>query len=570
MLSDPAFRRTFFTAALLSGVAMAAVAATLCWQEESAHELRVKSEMAHEAVLASVHCSGRYSPHQPGLLSAELGPVARALEARIDVYDTSNGSVLASGDAGSGVTAFKSSPPGGDFRGPDGAGREVVSATFGPVPSNRGKGIEVRVTRLAERVDAPLRETLYRIAGAGAAVWIAAMALFFLAFSSIHARAASLRLALNEPKAILPPDLDGVLGDIARRTGALLEESRMVQRDRSAIRTEADAILGGMTEGVIAVDREGRIRIVNAAAAEILGLGSRTALGQPIGGVVRFEGIAEAAAKAAGGAERTIRVDIPGPPPRVLEVHAEPIPQAGGAVLVLRDVSEEAKYADMRRDFVAAASHELRTPIAVIRAAAETLLDGALGQPEQAKQFLDSIHRHSLSMEALIKDLLDLGKLESRPDLTLRPTDIAQVLDRAVALHEPEAKKRRHDLNVAAADALPRLIADASLLERAFSNIVENAVRYTPDGGRITIRATAEGDKVRVEIEDTGTGIPEKELKRIFERFYRVDRSRSRDQGGTGLGLAIVKHVVQLHKGEVWAESGAGKGAKFVVVLPGI
>ncbi|MEK7467262.1 MAG: ATP-binding protein [Planctomycetota bacterium] len=570
MLTDPAFRRTFLTAALLSGVGMAAIAGTLCWQQETAHEILVRSKMAHEAVLVSVHCSTRFLPAQPRLLEAELGPLARSLGARIDVYDPSNGSVLASGDAGSGVTAFKSSPAGGDFRGPDGAGREVVSATFGPVPLNRGRGIEVRVTRLAEVVDAPLRESQRRIAGAAAAAWIASLAIFFMAFSSIHARAASLRLALNEPKAILPPDLGGVLGDIARRTAGLLEESRDVQKDRSAIRTEADAILGGMTEGVIAVDREGRLRIVNAAAAEILGLGGGTTLGQPIGGVVRFEGIAEAAARAAGGAERTIRVDIPGPPPRVLEVHAEPIPQAGGAVLVLRDVSEEAKYADMRRDFVAAASHELRTPIAVIRAAAETLQDGALEQPAQAKQFLDSIHRHALSMEALIKDLLDLGKLESRPDLTLRPTDVAQVLDRAVALHEPEAKKRRHEIKVAAADTLPRLIADASLLERAFSNIVENAVRYTPDEGKISIRVTAEGDKVRVEIEDTGAGIPEKELKRIFERFYRVDRSRSREQGGTGLGLAIVKHVVQLHKGEVWAESGAGKGAKFIVVLPGI
>lgn len=570
MLSDPSFRRTFLAAALLSALAMAGAAGALCWIQQSSHELTLKSEMAREALLASLHVASRFVPSNPGALAAELRPVARTLEARIDVYDPSNGSVLASADAGSSVTGFKSPPAGGDFRGPDGAGREVVSTTFGPVPSMRGTTILVRVTRLAEAADAPLREAQKRILWAAAAAWLASLALFFLAFASIYVRAASLRLALNEPKAILPPDLDGVLGDIARRTGALLEESRLVQRDRSAIRTEADAILGGMTEGVVAVDREGRLRIVNAAAEIMLGLNARAAVGQPIGGVVRFEGMAEAAAKAAGGAERTIRVDIPGPPQRVLEVHAEPVAQAGGAVLVLRDISEEAKYADMRRDFVAAASHELRTPIAVIRAAAETLQDGAPVQPEESKQFLESIHRHAISMEALIKDLLDLGKLESRPDLTLRPTDVAEVLHRALATYEPEAKKRRHEISFDAPDSLPRLIADASLLERAFANIIENAVRYTPDGGKIAIRATAEGGKVRVEIEDSGLGIPEKELKRIFERFYRVDRSRSREQGGTGLGLSIVKHVVQLHKGEVWAESGAGKGAKFVVVLPGI
>ncbi|KAF0244881.1 MAG: two-component system OmpR family phosphate regulon sensor histidine kinase [Planctomycetota bacterium] len=570
MLSDPAFRRTFLAAAALTAIATAAVAVALCWLQESGHDARVRTEMGREALMASVHCSTRYGQGNIAQLSADLRPLARTLDARIDVFDPSNGGVLVSADAGSSVSEFKSPPAGADFRGPDGSGQEVVSASFGPVPAGRGQVIVVRVTRLADVVDAPLRDAQLRIAWAAAAVWLAALALFLFAFSSIHARAASLRLALNEPKAILPPDLDGVLGDIARRSGALLEESRLVQRDRSTIRTEADAILGGMAEGVIAVDREGRLRIVNAAAEIMLGLNSGAVVGQPIGGVVRFEGMAEAAAKASGGAERTFRVEIPGPPQRVLEVHAEPVAQAGGAVLVLRDVSEEAKYADMRRDFVAAASHELRTPIAVIRAAAETLQDGALNQPEQAKQFLDSIHRHALSMEALIKDLLDLGKLESRPDLTLRPIDVAEVLHRSAALHEPEAKKRRHEVEFTSADALPRLIADASLLERAFSNILENAIRYTPDGGKILIRATAEGGRVRVEIEDTGAGIPEKELKRIFERFYRVDRSRSREQGGTGLGLAIVKHVVQLHKGEVWAESGAGRGAKFVVVLPGI
>ena len=248
MLSDPAFRRTFLTAALLSGVGTAAAAAILCWQQQAGHEDHVRSEMAHEAVLASVHCSARFAPAQPAQLAAELSPLARTLGARIDVYDPATGGPLVSGDSGSGVTAFKSAPASGDFRGPDGAGREVVSATFGPVPSNQGPLIEVRVTRLADAVDAPLKDAQLRIAAAAGAAWLAALAIFLAAFSSIHARAASLRLALNEPKAILPPDLDGVLGDIARRTGSLLEESRLVQRDRSAIRTEADAILGGMTE----------------------------------------------------------------------------------------------------------------------------------------------------------------------------------------------------------------------------------------------------------------------------------------------------------------------------------
>lgn len=562
MLREPAFRKAIAGTALAFGLLFGAAALFLAWARERDHENQVRGQISGEAQIAAVACS-----QDP---AGATERVALALGTRVDLFDGGSGALMAGFDPSQRLVAFAMSPMADVSRGADAAGTPVVFATSAPFNGPDGRNLRVRVSRAADSVDPVLRSAQVRHVLFATIAWLFTTSISALALGRFWSRAATLRLALNEPKAIFPRDLDGVLGDIGRRSESLLEEARALRTDRSTIRTEADAILSSMTEGVIAVDRDGRIRVVNDAAAKLLGLGPDAARGQPIGGVVRFEGIAEAAMKAAGGDERTLRAEIPGPPPKVLEVHAEPVAQAGGAVLVLRDVTEEARYADMRRDFVAAASHELRTPIAVIRAAAETLLDGALDQPAQARQFLDSVHRQAVSMEALIKDLLDLGKLESRPDLTLRPTDVADVLAKVVAMHGEEARKRRHAVAFDAGETLPRLIADASLLERAFSNILENAVRYTPDGGRIHVRARSEGDRVRVEIEDSGAGIPEKDLKRIFERFYRVDRSRSRELGGTGLGLAIVKHVVQLHKGEVWAESGAGRGARFVVVLPGI
>lgn len=562
MLQDPAFRRALVGIVVSFALLFGAAAVFLAWARERDHEDQVRAQLAAEVRVAVLACTA-----DP---AGSVERVAVALGARVDLFEADGGRLVAEADPTRKVASFALAPAGDTLRASDSAGRPVVTASSVPFMAPDGLSLRVRVTRLAEDVDVPLRSAQVRHAMFAAISWLFATCVASVALHGFWSRAVLLRLALNEPKAVLPRDLDGVLGDVARRAESLLEEARAVRRDRSTLRTEADAILSSMTEGVIAVDRDGRIRVVNAAAAGLLGLAPSVGIGQPIGGVVRFEGIPEAALKAASGEERTVRAEIPGPPPRVLEVHAEPVATAGGAVLVLRDVTEEAKYADMRRDFVASASHELRTPISVIRAAAETLLDGAIDQPEQARQFLDQVHRQALSMEALIKDLLDLGKLESRPDLTLRPTDVGEVLARVVEAQEPEAKKRRHVVALEAAGPLPRLIADASLLEHAFSNILENAIRYTPDGGRVFVRARADGDRVRVEIEDTGGGIPEKDLKRIFERFYRVDRSRSRELGGTGLGLSIVKHVVQLHKGEVWAESGPGRGAKFVVVLPGV
>ncbi|NUN49107.1 MAG: PAS domain-containing protein [Candidatus Brocadiae bacterium] len=399
--------------------------------------------------------------------------------------------------------------------------------------------------------------------------WLSVAGIGAIVLWVLWSREAMLGLALREPKAIFPRDLSGELGFVASRLEALREERQVADRSRRAEKSEADVILSEMSDAVLSVDAQARIRLVNASAARLLGIDAAGAAGKPIGGIVRAEGIADLASRAAAGQTLSTRVETPGPPPRTLDVQARPMQDPGGAVLVLRDVTEEARFADMRRDFVAGASHELRTPLSVVKGMVETLLDGALDDRARAREFLEVIERQVKSLNNLVNDLLDLGKLESRPEFTPRVTDVPGILERVAAAWAAAAKDKEVEFRFEGDDPLPRLMADAALLERAFSNIVENALRFTPRGGTVTFRTSREGDRVRVEIRDTGPGIPETHLKRIFERFYRVDRARSREAGGTGLGLSIVKHVIGLHKGEVWAESEGGAGAVFVVRLPG-
>jgi two-component system phosphate regulon sensor histidine kinase PhoR len=426
-----------------------------------------------------------------------------------------------------------------------------------------------RVRQGAPADDGAREEALRSVIRTAAIGWLATLLPSLLALWLLWRREAGLLLALNEPKAVFPRDMGGVMGDLARRIEDLSEKAEELEARHGAARREAEAILASMSEAVVAVDAGQRIRVANASAGRLLGFEPAQAQGQAVGSVVRAEAIAETAALASRGEARRARVDLPGPPPRVLDMQAEPIRPGGGAVLVLRDVTEEARFAEMRRDFVASASHELRTPLTVIRGTVETLLDGGLEHREKAVEFLQAMERQVRTLTALVNDMLDLGKLESRPEFAPRATDLGDVLEKAAALYEDAAKKKDLSIAVSIGDGLPGMMADPGLLERAFSNLVDNAVRYTPAGGRIEVVATGAGSWARVEIRDTGIGIPEKDLKRVFERFYRVDRSRSREAGGTGLGLAIVKHIVALHKGEVWAEGEFGKGTTIVVRLPG-
>jgi two-component system phosphate regulon sensor histidine kinase PhoR len=254
-----------------------------------------------------------------------------------------------------------------------------------------------------------------------------------------------------------------------------------------------------------------------------------------------------------------------------LEVTACRLPlRPAGFIVIAHDVTEAARYEELRKDFVANVSHELRTPLTLISGFVETLRDGAIDDRDRAKQYLATVHKHSEQLANLIDDLLSLSRLETTtelhsPTLVRLPALAEKVRD----LLLPAAQKKQQSVTVEVRGDPPAVRGDAADLERAVSNLVHNAIKYTPSAGSIRIVASAdvEGHAV-VQVIDSGIGIPAADLSRVFERFYRVDRSRSREMGGTGLGLSIVKHVVQRHGGSIEATSTPGAGSCFTLRLP--
>ena len=258
-----------------------------------------------------------------------------------------------------------------------------------------------------------------------------------------------------------------------------------------------------------------------------------------------------------------------GAPKRLLRVRAAPVREAGpGAILLVGDVSTLRRLERMRSDFVANVSHELRTPLAAIAGAAETLADGALSDPEAGPRFVATIARHADRLTALVDDLLTLSRLESTPESIERvPVDFAHVVRQACDAVAARARDAGLSLDVDAEGPV-RVLGDPEALRRLVDNLVVNAVTYTPAGGAVRVGLAADEGRAVLTVADTGIGIGPEHLARIFERFYRVDKARSRGKGGTGLGLSIVKHAVNLHGGEIAVESRPGAGSTFTVSIP--
>lgn len=346
--------------------------------------------------------------------------------------------------------------------------------------------------------------------------------------------------------------------DLGRAVSSLADE-----RDRFA------AVLEAMVEGVIGLDRTGRVVFVNAAARGLLGA-PPDAVGKSLLELARVPALEEAARVARGGAVAAVEVELLGllgPAPRTLLVRAAPV-RAGGAVIVLHDVTDVRRLERVRRDFVANVSHELRTPVSVIRANAETLLLGGLEDIGRAAGFVEAIDRNAERLARLVGDLLDLSRIEAgQVKLDLEPVPVRELCLQAVESVDVRARERGHEIHVDVAEDLWAR-ADERALDQVLVNLLDNAVKYTPPGGRIRLGATAQGDRLRLEVEDDGPGIEARHRARLFERFYRVDSGRARDVGGTGLGLAIVKHLVEAMGGRVAVEPARERGSVFVVDLP--
>jgi two-component system phosphate regulon sensor histidine kinase PhoR len=268
--------------------------------------------------------------------------------------------------------------------------------------------------------------------------------------------------------------------------------------------------------------------------------------------------------------ERELKLTAPGE--RVLAVHAAPWTRAdagAGVLMVVHDITQLRRLEQVRTEFIANVSHELRTPLTAIRGYLETLLTGALDEPEHARRFLGIALRHTERLGRLLDDLTDLSNIElGRVRLTLGAVSLDAVVESVLALVSAKAEGAHVALERQVPPDLPPVRADHDRLVQILINLVDNAVKYTPRGGRVRVRAERAEGRVRVSVEDTGVGIPAGDLTRVTERFYRVDKARSRELGGTGLGLAIVKHLVLAHGGELGIESEAGQGTSVRFTLP--
>jgi two-component system, OmpR family, phosphate regulon sensor histidine kinase PhoR len=345
-------------------------------------------------------------------------------------------------------------------------------------------------------------------------------------------------------------------------------------QDLEGERTKAAAILDSMVEGVIAIDRRRRILLMNHAARGIFELRGERVEGRPLLEVIRHKALLDLVESCQSATAESHRRELELGPPveRILEAHASSLalaPSGQGILLVLHDITELRRLARVRTEFVANVSHELRTPLTSIRGYLETLLDGALDEPANARRFLDVAHTHAERLSRLVDDLLQLsdietGKVVLQPDPLLLHDMMADVI---AIFEKPTAQKHLTVENRVPLDFYVQ--ADWDRLTQILVNLVDNAVKYTPEKGQITLGATrgVQGF-VHVWVADTGIGIPSTDLPRITERFYRVDKARSRELGGTGLGLAIVKHLVQAHGGELWIESELGKGTTVHYTLP--
>ena len=333
-----------------------------------------------------------------------------------------------------------------------------------------------------------------------------------------------------------------------------------------------DVILKSMAEGVLAVDHQMRVLFCNQALSNALGLKHAVEENTPLLGLVRdptFLGLVSGVL--ASGDAVKCKLQFNTEDASVFEAYAAPlaVPPHRGALVILHDITGLERLERIRRDFVANVSHELRTPLSVIRGYAETLLAGALGDTENNRSFIESIQANAIRLNNIATDLLTLSEIESgRRDAEPGPISVEEAVNTALLTVEPEARIRGvHLVRGSVRDAL--ITGHAIRLEQALVNLLDNAVKFNQPGGEARIDAGITKDgRVCISVSDTGSGMPSDDLPRIFERFYRVDRARSREVGGTGLGLSIVKHVVERMDGSIKVESRLGKGSTFTILLP--
>ena len=362
------------------------------------------------------------------------------------------------------------------------------------------------------------------------------------------------------------------VGELGRAFDSMADSLQQQIEAVTRAKDHLEAVLKGMVEGVLLIDQNNQVLLANRALQDMLGLNADPS-GQAASDVIRNADLLAAINQARSGGPLVLsQMRTLGPPKRYLEVSVVNLDESklgAGRVVVLHDITERKRTEEVRRDFVANVSHELRTPLSAIRGSVETLLDGALDSPKDARHFTEMIARHVVRLQRIVQDLLDLAALESDSLSTqFEEVQAGTFSETLMGMVEDMAHMRGVELSRDLPGEELSFRADRRRLEQAVLNLLDNAIKYTDPGGKVTLKVAKEPGQTTITVSDTGLGIAAEHLPRIFERFYRVDKNRSRELGGTGLGLSIVKHLAQTQGGQVEVQSQPGKGSDFRLVLP--
>ena len=448
-----------------------------------------------------------------------------------------------------------------------------------PLQYQGRSGYVLRVAVPLDNLDAAIAELRWRILTASFVAALVALLIAYFFSRSFTRRISRLRafaeglVKANFTERLLA-DADDELGALTRSLNSTASQLHDLLERLGLESARREAILTSMVEGVLAVDQDLRITFYNASFARAVGLRAEIPEKAPLVEVVRDPVLREILSRVvAGGETLKQRLQLPAAEGRAFEVQAAPLRVAGGrgAIAILHDITDLERLERVRRDFVANVSHELRTPLTAIRGYTETLLEGALEDQENNRKFLEIIKNHSIRLNSIASDLLALSELESgktRAEQT--PVSVRASIEAALRTVEAEARSRRVKVICGRVEDVA-VVGDRVRLEQALVNLLTNAVKFNRPEGEVRVEVLrTQDDQVSVTIADNGIGIPSADLPRLFERFYRVDKARSREMGGTGLGLSIVKHIVERMHGRVTVESQLGKGSVFTVLLPSV
>ncbi len=591
MLTSRLFWRVFLAYALMAVAVCGAFAIILSQRLETILVEHVRQELRNTAVILRAETRDAFAQGPSAELQKHLDELARETGARITLID-GEGRVI--GDSAEDPAAMENHgerPEIVDAR-QTGEGLSDRSSSTLKTPmtycalrvgdAEKPLGF-VRAALALDAVNAEVRSVRRIVWSMTGLATLAVLAVTYFVLARIvrpvgvltEAALAITRGELGRKVDIDSRDELGVLADAFNAMSTQLNRRiDELERNQAAIEEGGnllETVLGTMIEGVVAVDRRQTVLFANKAGCRLLDADARHVVGRPFWEVTRESQVQQVVADVL---ERDTQKRIEFRMPRTgctLDILGSRLPgsPSPGAVLVLHDVTELRRLETVRRDFVSNVSHELKTPLTAIRASAETLGDGAMEDPEHGRRFLAQIEEQADRLNALIMDLLSLARIESGEEaFDIQPVPVQHAVDDCLQNHATVAESKGIELSSEPIPESLEVLADAHELCSLLDNLVENAINYTPSGGRVTIRCTHDGLWARIDVEDTGIGIPEEHQSRIFERFYRVDKARSRALGGTGLGLSIVKHRVQAFGGRIELASEPGKGSTFSVFLP--